>query len=219
MRTRGWRIAVVLAGFGLMCFVVWNGLQKKDTHDEMIALLDHVEQRTPMENPYLGVADLAEVDGQLRRMPRGATPPPPLLFRRGMNLLQIGETDAAVEAFEAIEQMLPAARERAPAEIFDELSAVFSNQPIRFRTNGFLVTQTAGIGQVVQSLIRRAAGQKIAESRGNRVIVKLARCFGQIQKPRRAKNRTITTAYALKASAKNRRFFPAFKHFKKILFH
>jgi len=111
------RIAVGTVSLGLS-LLVWAWLASSDGHDEMIALLDQVQQRTASENPFLGDAGLTTLNAQLEQKQQGNARIL-LLWQQGTHLLRIGRTEAAIEAFEAHKRMLPTLREQVPAQIID----------------------------------------------------------------------------------------------------
>jgi len=107
----------IMAGLMILALFAWawSLLTPRDTHDQMIALLDQIKQRTADENPYLGDAELHRLEAELPLMPEGMQRVH-VQATLGMHQLRLGKTEAAIDSFEAVYESLNSLPERALTE-------------------------------------------------------------------------------------------------------
>lgn len=114
------RLIVLLLVMGcLLCAFVWTRPSPTDPHDQMVALLEQVKERTPLENKFLGNADWLHLSEQLARSAsEGETIN--LLWERAPIALRLGDTSAALSDLLAVKDLIGNMKSKLSPQEFRE---------------------------------------------------------------------------------------------------
>lgn len=101
------RLGLLLTAFIVCLFAAcWLRIMQSDSHASMIELLEQVKIRTAAENPYLGDADLLQIDDRLA-VANSPAEEMGLLWERSAIALRLGRNDEALQNLQTIEAYLP----------------------------------------------------------------------------------------------------------------
>lgn len=84
---------------------LWLRQKTADTHDQMVAMLAHVRDRTPAENAYLGNADLLELNERLAGA-QSVADRVSVLWERAPVELRLGMTEEALADLKEVQSVL-----------------------------------------------------------------------------------------------------------------
>ncbi len=105
---------------GILCILAgtawWLRGHTADTHDQMLTVLSEVKQRTPIDNAYLGDADLRQLNSQLETAD-SPTEQMQIRWNRAPVLLRLGQFEEALDDLRFVLQNFRDAQSNMPADL------------------------------------------------------------------------------------------------------